>query len=134
MRNEQLNVVRGDVNRDRNIDPPSLRKGGKCHVRALIGHRGTNWKRRISKGAPKHVCFVFYICVAPQRLQGSFCCRSPRTGCSGRGFPLLRLEDRKRTLFMYYPAPAADDFSLRVQVFQICSLFGRWEQHATTGP
>lgn len=41
-----LSVVRREVKRDnRNIDPPSRRKGGKLLL-PLIGHRGTNWKRR----------------------------------------------------------------------------------------
>lgn len=64
MRNEELNVMRGDVKRDRNIDPPALRKGGNCHVRALIGHRGTNWKRRrwhLERGTKTCLFRVLYL-------------------------------------------------------------------------
>lgn len=68
--------MRSDVKRDnRNIDPPARLKGGK------LPREDVNWASRDSletspvaapKVRPKHVCFVFYICVAPQRRHGSY--------------------------------------------------------------
>lgn len=97
-----------------------------CHVRTLIGHRGTNWKRRRWHLASETKTCLFRVLFLRCTTTATRVTPRPFADCcSGTGFPPLRLQDSRKRHFLKSPRPTADPLNLCVRsgvliVFPLC--------------